>query len=76
MNFHAEVFPSPQVSVPPCSGRNSAVKAYRISLCMGNGKCVSTSGERKICTYQEGKRGYRFGNAARVNDLDEWWWDV
>jgi hypothetical protein len=45
-------------------------------LCLGDGKCVTTSGERKICTYQEGKRGYRFGNAARVDDLDEWWWDI
>lgn len=35
---------------------------------------MTTSNERKVCTYQEGKKGYRFGHAARVDDIDEWMW--
>jgi hypothetical protein len=64
------------VTVPPCDGRDSAVKAYRISLCLRDGKCITSSGERKICTYLPEKQGYQFGNAAQVEDLDDWWWNV
>lgn len=54
----------------------SAVKSYRISLCGKEGKCLTASGERKICTYETGKPGYRFGNAVKLEDLDEWRWNL
>lgn len=62
------------VSTLPCKGTKSAVKAYRLSLCLGNGKCLTTSPERKVCSYEEGKLGYRVGNAVNVDDLDDWRW--
>jgi hypothetical protein len=65
-----------QVTVLPCRGVRSAVKSYKISLCRKDGKCISTSHERKICTYQEGKKGYHFGNAAIVDDFDDWMWNL
>lgn len=64
------------MSVLPCHGVQSAVKSYRVSLCQDNGKCTPTSRERKICTYQQGKKGYHFGNAANVDDIDEWMWNL
>lgn len=60
----------------PCKGMKSAVKAYRIALCLGDGKCISTSHERKVCTYHEGKKGYRFGHAATIEDPDDWTWKL
>ena len=63
-----------QVSTLPCKGAKSAVKAYRLSLCLGNGKCLTTSPERKVCSYEEGKLGYRVGNAVNVDDPDDWRW--
>ena len=63
-----------QVTTPACKGRLSVVKSYKVSLCLQNGKCISTSGERKICSFEEGKKGYRQGNAVTVDDLDDWRW--
>lgn len=60
----------------PCKGAKSAVKAYRISLCVEGGKFITTSGDRRICSYQDGKKGYRFGGAVVVDDLDDWRWDL
>ncbi|WWC71643.1 uncharacterized protein I206_105601 [Kwoniella pini CBS 10737] len=63
------------VDLSPCKGRQSAVRAYRLSLCLINGKCLSSSRERRICTYEEGKKGNRFGGAVDLLDVDDWRWD-
>ena len=60
----------------PCSGSKAAVKSYRISLCLADGKCVATSPYRKLCTYEQGKKGYRFGGAISVEDVDDWRWEL
>jgi hypothetical protein len=65
-----------QVTMLPCNGKRSAVKSYKISLCLGDGKCISTSNERKICSYETGKKGYKFGNAVEVDDVDDWRWNI
>ena len=52
----------------------SAVKSYRISMCIRDGQCLSTSDERRICTFEEGKKGYRLGQAVRLEDVDDWLW--
>ncbi|OCF37868.1 hypothetical protein I316_00092 [Kwoniella heveanensis BCC8398] len=63
------------VTVDPCKGVRSAVRAYKISLCLPNGKCLSTSRERRVCTYEEGKKGYKFGGAVTLDDVDDWRWN-
>ncbi|WVW85719.1 hypothetical protein I302_107757 [Kwoniella bestiolae CBS 10118] len=63
------------VTLNPCKGRRFAVRAYKLSLCLLNGRCLSTSNERKICTYDQNKRGHTFGSAVDLDDIDEWRWD-
>ena len=58
----------------PCKGIKSAVKSYQVSLCLASGECISKSAPRKICTYEEGKRGNKFGSAVNLNDVDKWVW--
>jgi hypothetical protein len=52
------------------------VKSYKISLCLEDGKCLSTSNERRICSFEVGKRGYESGGAVELVDVDEWRWGV
>ncbi|WWC90751.1 uncharacterized protein L201_005688 [Kwoniella dendrophila CBS 6074] len=63
------------VSVNPCRGRQSAVRAYKLSLCLINGKCLSQSFERRICTYEQDKKGYKFGSSVHLDDIDDWRWN-
>ncbi|KAK8854841.1 hypothetical protein IAR55_003580 [Kwoniella newhampshirensis] len=62
------------VTMDSCKGVQSAVRAYRISLCTIDGQCLTTSNERRICTYEEGKKGYKFGSAVDLEDIDDWRW--
>ncbi|EIW67305.1 hypothetical protein TREMEDRAFT_33600, partial [Tremella mesenterica DSM 1558] len=64
------------VTIQPCQGTRSAVKAYRLSLCLQNGKCISTSPERKVCSYEPGKAGYKIASAVSVDDVDDWGWSM
>ncbi|WWC63222.1 uncharacterized protein I303_105822 [Kwoniella dejecticola CBS 10117] len=63
------------VNLAPCKGRQSAVRAYKLSLCLINGKCLSSSRERRICTYEQGKKGKKFGGAVNLLDVDDWRWN-
>ncbi|WVR07477.1 hypothetical protein IAU60_004519 [Kwoniella sp. DSM 27419] len=62
------------VIIDACKGRRSAVRAYKLSFCLPNGRCISTSKERRLCTYEEGKKGFRFGGAVDLDDVDDWRW--
>ncbi|KAK4688986.1 hypothetical protein P7C73_g1122, partial [Tremellales sp. Uapishka_1] len=64
------------VKTLPCPRANTAVKSYRVLLCMMDGKCLARSGPRKICSYETGKKGYKAGNAVDLEDLDDWRWDL
>ncbi|WVQ74817.1 hypothetical protein IAR50_004423 [Cryptococcus sp. DSM 104548] len=63
------------IDLPACKGLQSAVRGYRVSLCLLNGRCLSTSRERRICAYEEGKRGHRVGSAVLLDDIDDWLWN-
>ncbi|EAL20509.1 hypothetical protein CNBE4290 [Cryptococcus deneoformans B-3501A] len=61
--------------LPECKGVQSSVRGYRISLCLINGQCLTTSRERRICSYEPGERGNKPGGAVIVNDIDDWRWN-
>ncbi|ODN78952.1 hypothetical protein L202_04467 [Cryptococcus amylolentus CBS 6039] len=63
------------IELPACKGLQSALRGYRVSLCLLNGRCLSTSRERKICAYEEGKRGHKAGSAVLLDDIDDWLWN-
>ncbi|WVO22957.1 uncharacterized protein IAS62_004301 [Cryptococcus decagattii] len=60
--------------LPECKGAQSSVRGYRISLCVVDGRCLTTSRERLICSYEPGERGNKPGGAVTVNDIDDWRW--
>ncbi|OXL07984.1 hypothetical protein C348_03851 [Cryptococcus neoformans Gb118] len=62
-------------NLPGCKGVQSSVRGYRISLCLINGRCLTTSRERRICSYEPGERGNKPGGAVIVNDIDDWRWN-
>ena len=64
-----------QAHLPECKGVQSSVRGYRISLCLINGRCLTTSRERRICSYEPGERGNKPGGAVIVNDIDDWRWN-
>ncbi|WRT68327.1 uncharacterized protein IL334_005303 [Kwoniella shivajii] len=63
------------VTIDPCKGRQSAVRAYKLSLCLLNGKCLTSSQDRRVCTFEQGKKGYKFGSAVMLDDTDDWRWN-
>ncbi|WWD19011.1 hypothetical protein CI109_103468 [Kwoniella shandongensis] len=62
------------VTMDSCKGVQSAVRAYKISLCTIDGRCLTTSNDRKVCSYEKGKKGYKFGSAVNLEDIDDWRW--
>jgi hypothetical protein len=63
-----------QINTSGCGRLRSSIAAYRIGLCYDDGRCVSQSPKRKICTFQPGQSGYTKGKAAAVEDTDAWRW--
>nr|ODN86407.1 hypothetical protein L203_04109 [Cryptococcus depauperatus CBS 7841] len=52
----------------------NTVRGYKISLCLYNGQYLTTSGERPVCAYGPGKKGFKTASAVSLDDIDDWRW--
>lgn len=65
-----------RTTMAPCDGSRSAAKAYRLVMRDRDGDHVSTSPVRVLCIFEEGRDGWIPSSAAKVEDLDEWRWNL
>ncbi|ORX38556.1 hypothetical protein BD324DRAFT_621352 [Kockovaella imperatae] len=61
-----------EITTMACKGMQAAVKSYRLSFCLADGRCIFSTVQRDICAYVEDKEGYISSRAVDLEDLDEW----